>query len=104
MMQKIRWAILILGIIVLMTAMIQNKDPVPLKFLNYTAEMPTSILLLVVSVASFLIGAITAGRIMRRREAAKKLANSAPKPTTTTPPAATTTTASPAPERKNPLT
>jgi len=87
MMQKIRWAILILGIVVLMTAMIQNSDPVTLKFLVYEAELRISILLLVTSVVSFLIGAITTGRILRRRDAAKKLANSSAKSTLTTPPA-----------------
>jgi len=96
MMQKIRWAILILGILVLMTAVIQNSKPVPLKFLVYNAEMPTSILLLVTSVASFLLGAITTGRILRRRDAAKKLANSPAKSTPAPTPPAT--------ERKNPLT
>jgi uncharacterized integral membrane protein len=96
MMQKIRWAILILGIIVLMTAMIQNSAPVTLTFLVYKAEMPTSILLLVTSVASFLAGAITTGRILRRRDATKKLANSLEKPTPAPTPPAT--------ERKNPLT
>lgn len=105
MMQKIRWAILILGIIVLMTAMIQNSDPVPLKFLAYTADLPTSVLLLVVSVVSFLFGAATSARILRRREAAKKLANSPAKsPTATTSPDPAKSSTPPAAERKNPLT
>ncbi len=101
MMQKIRWAILILGIIVLMTAIIQNSDPVPLKFLVYEAQMPTSVLLLVVSVVSFLLGAATTGHVLRRREAAKRLANSPAKSTTTTTPPPDAMP--PAAERKNPL-
>jgi len=96
MMQKIRWAILILGVIVLMTAIIQNRDPVTLTFLVYNTEMPTSILLLVTSVTSFLLGAITTGRILRRRDAAKKLANSPAKSVPAPTPPAT--------NRKNPLT
>ena len=104
MMQKIRWAILILGIIVLMTAMIQNSAPVTLKFLVYEAEMPTSILLLVVSAVSFLLGAATTGRILRRRDTAKKLANSPGNPSPTTASSAPATMATMATDRKNPLT
>ncbi len=105
MMQKIRWAILILGIIVLMTAIVQNSDPVALKFFRYQADLPTSVLLLVVSVVSFLFGAATTARILRRREAAKKLTNSPAKsPTATTSPDPATSSTPPTAERKNPLT
>jgi uncharacterized integral membrane protein len=105
MMQKIRWAILILCVIVLMTAIVQNSDPVTLKLFRYQADLPTSILLLVVSVASFLFGAATTARILRRRDTAKKLANSPGKsPTATTPSAPETSTTPPTTERKNPLT
>lgn len=105
MIQKIRWAILILGVIVLMTAIVQNSEPVTLTFFRYQADLPISILLLVVSVVSFLIGAATAARMLRRRDAAKKLANlPAKSPTATTPPAPETSTTPPTTERKNPLT
>lgn len=100
-MQKIRWAILILGIVVLLTAIVQNSAPVTLTFFRYQAQLPISVLLLVVSVTSFLVGAITTGRILRRREAAKKLANS---PTKTPTPGAATPPTPPAVQRKNPLT
>jgi uncharacterized integral membrane protein len=101
MMQKIRWEILILGIVVLLTAIVQNSAPVTLTFFRYQAQLPISVLLLVVSVTSFLVGAITTGRILRRREAAKKLDNS---PTKTPAPGAATQPTPPAVQRKNPLT
>jgi len=75
MMQKIRWAILILGILVLLTAMVQNSQPVPLKLFLFETAMPTSIVLLVTSATSFLIGAITAGRMLRRRDAGRNQAS-----------------------------
>jgi uncharacterized integral membrane protein len=105
MMQKIRWAILILGVIVLMTAIVQNSAPVTLKFFRYQGDLPISVLLLVVSVVSFLFGAATAARILRRRETAKKSANSPAKsPTKTTAPDPAASSTPPATERKNPLT
>jgi uncharacterized integral membrane protein len=80
MLQKIRWVILILGIIVLMTAMVQNSDPVQLRFFRYETELPTSILLLVVLIIGFLVGMITAIWLLRRRETAKRKVDSATEP------------------------
>lgn len=77
MLRKIRWAILILAIIVLMTAMVQNSDPVQLRFFGYQTALPASILLLVVLVIGFLAGLITAIWLLRRRETAKRKAESA---------------------------
>lgn len=93
MMQKIRWAIFILGVITLLVAMIQNSEPVQLTFLRYKAEMPTSILLLVVAVISFLVGAATTGWVMRRRPVAQKPAEPIPTPAASRPPLGTSPTA-----------
>lgn len=68
MMQKIRWAILILGVLVLIAVMVQNSHPVILKLFFFETELPTSTLLLATSVLSFLIGALTTGRMMWRRK------------------------------------
>ncbi len=68
MMQKIRWAILILGVLVLIAVMVQNSHPVLLKLFLFETELPTSTLLLATSVLSFLIGALTTGRMMWHRD------------------------------------
>jgi uncharacterized integral membrane protein len=77
-MQKIRWAILLLGIVVLMAAMIQNSATAPLKLFFYETELPVSVLLLVTAAISFLIGAITTGRMLRRAAKAKATSPSPP--------------------------
>jgi uncharacterized integral membrane protein len=69
MMRKIRWAILILGILVLIAIMVQNSHPVLLKLFFFETQLPTSTLLLATSVLSFLIGALTTGRMMWHRDA-----------------------------------
>jgi uncharacterized integral membrane protein len=65
-MQKIRWAILLLGIVVLLAAMLQNSTTAPLKLFFYKTDLPISVLLLVTAAVSFLLGALTTGRMLRR--------------------------------------
>jgi uncharacterized integral membrane protein len=72
MMQKIRWSIFILGVIVLLAAMLQNSGLVTLKLFFFETAMPISILLLSTSVISFLVGGFTIGRMLRRHETVKK--------------------------------
>lgn len=76
-MQKIRWAILLLGIGVLLAAMLQNSTTAPLKLFFYKTELPISVLLLVTAAVSFLLGALTTGRMLRR-SARIKAANEKP--------------------------
>ncbi len=71
MMRNIRWAILILGVLVLIAVMVQNSDPVILKLFFFETELPTSTLLLATSVLSFLVGALTAGRMLWQRGSAR---------------------------------
>jgi len=71
MMQKIRWLVVILGAIVLVTAMVQNSEPTPLKLFVFEKSLPTSILLLANSVVSFLVGGLVFHRAFRRRDLAK---------------------------------
>ena len=73
-MQKIRWAILLLGVVILLAAMIQNSANTTLKLFFYETQLPVSVLLLVTSATSFLIGAITTGRMLKRAAKAKQVA------------------------------
>lgn len=96
MMQKIRWTILLLGIIVLLAAMIQNSDNVPLQLFFYKTQLPISVLLLVTSAVSFLIGAITTGRMLKRSGKAKSaVGNGSAKPAEKSKPSATAAKTSP---------
>jgi uncharacterized integral membrane protein len=70
-MQKIRWTILLIGVVILLTAMIQNSATTTLKFFTYQTQLPVSVLLLTTSATSFLLGAITAGRMLKRSTRAK---------------------------------
>jgi len=73
MLQNLRWAILILGVLVLIAVMVQNSHPVILKLFFFETELPTSTLLLATSVLSFLIGALTTGRMLWQRSGARRL-------------------------------
>lgn len=78
MMQKIRWSILFLGVIVLLAAMLQNSGPVTLKLFFFETAIPISVLLLSTSVISFLVGGLTIGRMLRRRETVQKIDSPSP--------------------------
>ena len=72
MMQNIRWAFLILGVLVLIAVMVQNSHPVILRLFFFETELPASILLLATSVLSFLLGALTTGRMLWQRGSADR--------------------------------
>ena len=68
MMQRIRWFLLLLGIIVLLVLSLANKDPVPVKVpLVFETEMPLSMLLIATSAMSFVLGALMTGWMLRNR-------------------------------------
>ena len=71
-MQKIRWGIVLVGIIVLMAAMIQNSAQAPLQLFFYKTQLPISVLLFVTSAVSFLMGAIATGRMLKRSTKSKR--------------------------------
>ncbi len=73
MMRKIRWGILLIGVIVLIAAMLQNSESIPLKLFFYERTMPVSVLILVTAVISFLAGAWTISRVHRRHAKAALL-------------------------------
>jgi H+/Cl- antiporter ClcA len=68
MLQKIRWLLVILGVVVLLTAMIQNSAPLTLKLFFFETTLATSILLLTTSSISFLVGGLFSYLMFRRRE------------------------------------
>lgn len=67
MMQKIRLLLIALGVIVLVTAMVQNSDPLTLKLFWLQKTVPTSVLLLATSLISFLLGGLTQHLAFRHR-------------------------------------
>lgn len=67
MMQKIRLLLIALGVIVLVTAMVQNSDPLTLKLFWLQKTVPTSVLLLATSLISFLLGGLTQHLVFRHR-------------------------------------
>lgn len=67
MMQKIRWLLIALGLLVLITAMVQNSDPLTLKLFWLQKTVPTSVLLLATSLISFLLGGLTQHLAFRHR-------------------------------------
>ena len=79
-MQKIRWAILLTGVIVLLAAVLQNSENVLLKLFFFETQLPVSVLMLVTATISFLVGGFTIGRMMRR--SAKAVSKPITKPAT----------------------
>jgi|GEM_PF-1556777 len=96
-MQKIRWAILLIGVIVLLAAAIQNSENVPLKLFFYETQLPVSVLLLVTSTISFFLGALTMGRLLRKSSKAN------PKPAPEKPAGKPATAPTPTPTKTNPF-
>jgi len=77
MMQKIRWAILLIGVIVLLAAVVQNSENVDLKLFYFQTTFPISVLMLVTATVSFFIGAITRGRWIKQSSRSKKVEQTA---------------------------
>ncbi len=67
MLQKIRWFLLIIGVLVVLTIALQNDQPVPLELLFFRRELPLTLLLLATSGASFVFGALTTVWMLRTR-------------------------------------
>lgn len=97
-MQKIRWAILLIGVIVLLAAAVQNSENVLLKLFFYETQLPVSVLLLVTSTISFFLGAFTMGRLLRKSSKANS-SKANPKPAPEKP----AEKLAPAPTKTNPF-
>ena len=71
MMQRIRWFLLLLGIVIVLVLSLSNSTPTPIKIpFAGTWELPLSMLLLATSGISFVFGAIMTGWMLRGRRKA----------------------------------
>ena len=77
MLQKIRWFLLLTGIVLVLIVAFQNSRRVELDLLFFRGEYPLTLLLLACSAASFLFGALTTAWMLRSRRD-----KSGPKPVT----------------------
>jgi uncharacterized integral membrane protein len=70
MLQKIRWFLSLLAVLVVVIVAFQNQDSVPLTILFFSGEYPLTLLLLGCSGVSFVLGCLmTAWRIRSRHKA-----------------------------------
>ena len=76
MIQKIRWFLLILVIVLTLAAITQNGQETTVQLLWLTRTMPLSVLLLSTIAVGFLLGALTTALMLRRRHKAKEAAKS----------------------------
>lgn len=65
--QKIKIAMMVLGMLVLLIAVLQNTAPTQTNFLFFEFTLPQAGLLFLAAGIGFLIGVIMTGRILRRR-------------------------------------
>ncbi|MEM9588843.1 MAG: LapA family protein [Planctomycetota bacterium] len=71
MLQKIRWFLLLLGILIVVMVCLQNRDPVSLQLLFFEGEYPLTLMLLATSAASFVFGSLMTMWVMRAKKPAK---------------------------------
>ncbi|MDG2219955.1 MAG: LapA family protein [Rubripirellula sp.] len=72
-MQKIRWLLLILAILMALAVTFQNNDAVPVRLLWIERNMSLSILLACTTAIGFLAGALTTALMLLRRGPAKRV-------------------------------
>ena len=71
-MQKIRWFLLILAVLLALTVTVQNNDAVAVRLLWIDRSMSLSILLACTTGIGFLAGALTTALMLMRRGSAEK--------------------------------
>jgi uncharacterized membrane protein YciS (DUF1049 family) len=71
-MQKIRWLLLILAILVALAVTFQNNDAVPVRLLWIERNMSLSILVASTTAIGFLAGALTTALMLVRRGPTKR--------------------------------
>ena len=87
MMQRIRWFLLVLGIIVLLVLGLANQTSVPVKIpFLFERDLPLSMLLVTVSGISFVFGALMTGWMLRSPKETTKKAAPEPKAADSTTP------------------
>jgi uncharacterized integral membrane protein len=67
MLQKIRWFLLLVGVLLIVIIALQNSRSVELELLFFRGQYPLTLLLLGCSAASFVLGALTTGWMLRNR-------------------------------------
>lgn len=67
MLQKIRWFLLLVGVLLIVVIALQNSRSVELELLFFRGQYPLTLLLLGCSAASFVLGALTTGWMLRNR-------------------------------------
>ncbi|MEM6777964.1 MAG: LapA family protein [Planctomycetota bacterium] len=78
MLQKIRWFVILSGLLVVVVVAFQNQEPVDLNLLFFRGEYPLTLLLLATSAISFVVGSLmTALRIRSRAKTAELKAKAA---------------------------
>ncbi len=77
-MQKIRWILLVLGVVVALAIAIQNNDSTEIQLFFFRRSLPLSILVLSTTAIGFLLGAITSVLMLRRSEKGKAAPRSKP--------------------------
>lgn len=70
MVQKIRWFFLLVGVLLIVIIAFQNSQSVKLNLLFFRGQYPLTLLLLGTSAASFVLGALMTGRMLRSRSKA----------------------------------
>lgn len=77
---RIRFVLIVAGIIVFIIFLLQNTDATPVKLLFFDADIPVAVLVMVVALGGFLTGyytAFTGGRRRRKHKALKQEAKAA---------------------------
>ena len=80
-MQKIRWFLLILGIVAALAVALQNNAPTKVRFLWLEQMMPLTLLLLTTTTIGFLLGALLTASMLRGRKSDAKRQETTGKPT-----------------------
>jgi len=98
--QKIRWFLLLLGILLVVILAFQNNAPVELELLFFRGTYPLTLLLLATSAASFVFGSLMTFWMLRGKKKAETGKSAAVKKKAEGRKSAET---SPPPHRKHPL-
>lgn len=78
-MKKIRWLILILGIVLSLAVALQNNALVEIRWLWMEQTLPLSVLLLTTVAIGFLLGSLMTATMLRRRTKKKEKVDPTPK-------------------------
>lgn len=86
MLQKIRWFLLLSGLLLVVIVAFQNQDPVDLSVLFFSGRYPLTLLLLATSAISFVLGSLMTAWKIRARGKSAKTAGTDQVSTSATPP------------------